>query len=291
MPRRSRLHGASQNIIQLFDCLPISVFSRSSLATILQENRDEWRLAKQTNIAEFIRFLLQHGPMNEEHLVPENHPKMPMIVRYVWRNASPFHLGATIKAGAYLSHGSAVYLHGLTDQIPKIVYVNSEQSPKPQSSRTALRQDAIDRAFAGKQRQSTMFYAHGSNRFVLLSGKHSGRLGVGQIQGVDVTKLERTLIDITVRPVYGGGVFQVLEAYRAARGRISIGTLIATLRELDYVYPFHQAIGFYMTRAGYDKTQCDRLKDLGIDFDFYLAHDIRERQYDSEWKIFFPSGF
>lgn len=34
--------------------------------------------------------------------------------------------------------------------------------------------------------------------------------------------VERTLIDVAVRPTYGGGVRRVLAAYEAARDRVSI---------------------------------------------------------------------
>jgi len=108
---------------------------------------------------------------------------------------------------------------------------------------------------------------------------------------LDVTGLERTLIDIVVRPEYSGGPYQVLEAYRLAKSRMSINVLIATLKKLDYVYPFHQTIGFYMQKAEYEQERLDRVKRIPMNYDFYLAHGIRETCYDPSWRLYSPKGF
>ena len=108
---------------------------------------------------------------------------------------------------------------------------------------------------------------------------------------LEVTKLERTLIDVTVRPAYAGGVVQVLEAYRAARARMSVNTLVATLKKLSYAYPYHQAIGFYMEKAGYERERFMRLRTLGVEFDFYLAHGLKQKEYSKFWRLFVPKGF
>jgi predicted transcriptional regulator of viral defense system len=51
---------------------------------------------------------------------------------------------------------------------------------------------------------------------------------------VRVTDMERTLVDIVIRPVYSGGVSNVLAAYRKARGKVSIGRLTEMLKALDF---------------------------------------------------------
>ena len=197
-----------------------------------------------------------------------------------------------MKREAYLCHGTAMFLHGLTEQIPSRIYVNSEQSPKPGSGR--LTQEGINRAFAGKQRESQFIFKFGDSEALLLWGKNTGQLEVIDMEyagtKLRVTGLERTLIDIAVRPSYAGGVFQVLDAYRVARDRVSVGTLVATLKKLDYVYPYHQAIGFYMQKAGYTKSQYNRLRNIGLDYDFYLAYGLKDKEYDLDWRLFFPKS-
>ncbi len=104
-----------------------------------------------------------------------------------------------------------------------------------------------------------------------------------------MTSLERTLIDIAVRPTYAGGAAPVLQCFRAARERVDAAALTAMLRQLDYVYPYHQVIGFYMQKAGYQDEQVRGLRGLGLSYDFYLAHGIKNRTYNSDWRIFVPA--
>jgi hypothetical protein len=290
-PMPSRLQIAKPDIVETLDKSGTRVFWLSDLGTILVEHRANWRLAKNTTAAAFADFLIQKSELSRHEMNAINHPASS-VVRFVWRRASPYQLALSLKRGAYLSHATAMFLHGLTEQIPFQLYVNSEQSPKPTSGH--LTQQGITNAFARKQRESTFIFQFDNSQARLLWGKNTGRLEVGEIEHdggiLDITKLERTLIDIAVRPSYAGGVFQVLEAYRKAKDRMSTGILMTTLKKLDYVYPYHQAIGFYMQRAGYSEQQYGRLRTLGLEYDFYLTYDLRDKDFDPEWRLFFPKS-
>ena len=114
-------------------------------------------------------------------------------------------------------------------------------------------QENIHRAFVGKQRQSNLIYEFEEYKITVINGKSTNRLEVVPIVSADsevleTTKLERTLIDIAVRPSYAGGVFEVLEVYKRAKNNASISVIITTLKKLNYLYPYHQIIGFYMER-------------------------------------------
>ena len=108
-----------------------------------------------------------------------------------------------------------------------------------------------------------------------------------------LTDIERTLIDIAVRPFYAGGVAEVLQAYRAAAANLSVNRLAATLRKLGYVYPYHQAVGFYLDASGtYDPALVDLFFErFEYEFDFYLTYNMEDTEYVPKWRIHVPRGF
>ena len=111
-------------------------------------------------------------------------------------------------------------------------------------------------------------------------------------QQIRVTGVERTLIDAAVRPFYSGGVFEVLEAYRRARKTVNVALLAELLKRLDYIYPYHQAIGLYMEKAGcYSTGEMASMEAFGLQYDFYLTHQMKKPEHSSRWRIYFPQGF
>ncbi len=292
MARPTRLTIAKKDIFAVFDQATQKVYSQQQLAGLLSEHRSYWRLAERTTASEFIAFLQKQGVLKAATFRSDLYHRE--ITRYSWGDTSIYELAQSLRARGYLSHSTAVALHGLTDLIPKTLYANVEQSPKP-TSPSSLTQRGLDSAFARKQRRSNMTFAYDDWSVTIVNGKNTGELGVEEIAGpsselLRVTNLERTLIDIVVRPDYSGGIFHILEAYRGARDQVSTNRLVATLKKLDYVYPYHQAIGFLMQRAGYNSARYSMLRELGSEFDFYLTHDMKNPRYLAEWRLFIPEG-
>lgn len=289
---KDRFDIALEDILLFFEEHDQSVFSPKDLFQILKINRRFWRIAEKTSARDFIDWLLQDTKLKEHTIeFPDR-----TYIKYSWGDVPTFYLISTIVPGAYFSHYSAVYLNGLTEQLPKSIYLNYEQSPKPDRS-GPLEQEAVDRAFSRKQRTSNRIAIYDNYRIFLLSGQHTKRLGVKQLTtapnyNVDVTNIERTLIDIAVRPVYAGGVQEVLKAYKNAHDKFSVNKLTALLKKLNYKYPYHQTIGFYLERAGVYKDSVISLLDkFPKEINFYLDYQMKNTSYSKRWKLFYPKGF
>jgi len=282
------------------------VFTREQIGRLLNERRPELGIPKTLSVERFLGVLFAEGRMRKVKIPPEAvseqestsaNPPRPQdrgyraFERYVWGEASPYEVALSLRGGSYLSHASAALLHGLADDDPDTIYTNKEQSAKP-PPRGPLTQEGIDRAFANHPRSSNYVFRYEGKRIVLLNGKQSQNLGVEPVvvpfgPPLLATGLERTLIDLTVRPAYAGGVMGVLAAYRHARGKVSVDALLTILGKLQFVYPYHQAVGLYLKLADYSGPELQKLRTAPRRFDFYLAHHMDNPDFDPEWRVYY----
>src|SRR5690242_19433928 len=105
MPRPGRMEIAGSDIVKIFDAAPQRVYSLAQLNEVLERHRADWRLAIRTTTANLISFLARKGLKTIE--IKFEHPGIRSITRYVWKEASPYEIGNSLKERAYLSHGTA----------------------------------------------------------------------------------------------------------------------------------------------------------------------------------------
>ncbi|MDZ4783317.1 MAG: hypothetical protein SGJ19_23975 [Planctomycetia bacterium] len=284
---RTRFVIARDDVAVAFDSRTERIYDRSALAKVLDENRAFWRLQDVT-VGEFVSLLIEAGRLRE---VRFGFPGRSML-RYTWGDVPLYPLVQSLKPEGYFTHYSAMHLHGLTEQVPKTIYLNSEQ--KLRAGGGQLTQGGIDRAFKGRCRVSQQIAEIREHRVCLLNGQNTDRLGVMELPHggypLRVTDIERTLIDATVRPVYSGGVFEVAKAYEIAKDKISVNKLAATLRTLNFTYPYHQSVGFYLERAGYKDSQLQLMRQFSREYDFYLDYQMKGPRYLPSWKLYVPQG-
>jgi len=293
--RRTTLEIAKSQIIDFFANAGEKIYTAKDLEDILISNRESWRIAESTSVSTFIKFLIAEANIQEfEIKFPSSWtPKFP---RYTWGEVSTLDLLSSLRSDFYFSHYTAMYVHQLTEQVPKILYITWEKSQKGKPSHHPLVQKKIDWAFRQPPRTSNNIAILGDLQIYLLYG--TGDLGVTKIKGpegeeIRVSNIERTLIDVTVRPFYAGGVFEVLKAYQLATKKVSINKLSIMLKNLGYKYPYHQAIGFYLERSHvYKESALKIFRNIKQEYDFYLTYQMEKKDmaYSEEWRLYYPKG-
>lgn len=215
-------------------------------------------------------------------------------IRFLFGQVDLFDLVQSLNDAGYFTHFTAIHLNDLTEQTPQTIYFNVEQ--RTSGGMGQLTQEALDRAFRASPRVSSNVVEYKGARIVKLNGRNTNCLGVSEIRRTSartlrLTDRERTLIDATVRPAYSGGIAVVARAFELAKESVSINRLTAYLRKLRYVYPYHQAVGFYLERAGYDEALLKLLEQLPMEYDFYLQHAMKSPVLHKRWRLYAPKGF
>ena len=268
------------------------ILKNTEINSILRKHKADWKKLVPTTKTDFFEFIEEYEIVKKVELNFPNRKEN----RYLTKSISDYSLLLSLSSSSYFSHLTAAYLNHLTNEEPKTVYVNTEQSRK-NNYINELEQLSIDTAFKNAARTSKNMIKLNGKTIYHLNSKYSNCLGVISSNRIlkneelKFTDLERTLIDITVRSQYAGDVKNVLALFKNAAADINIDKIVTYLKKLKYAYPYHQSLGFYLQRAGIDEIKLKDFKGMNMEFYFYLCNEIEEPAYSKEWKLYYPASF
>lgn len=283
-----------------------NILNRSTIIKILRGLKEEDKIVERTSNSNFVKYLVNILHMFEEITIFDE-KRGTTLTRYVatYTPVSAYEIALSLLSKSFLSHYSSLYINDLTINDPKDIYINKEQSKKsPAHHPGNITQGRVDYAFSKKMRTTTMNYNFQYHekfyRVHVLNSKNTNNTGVVRKQPlafskkVPTTNLERTLIDIVVRPKYSGGVKEISDAYLRAKEYIDIDKLVQYLKKFNYAYPYYKAVLFFLESADYDSTSLDRFKknflaDATDDITFYLDYQIIEKRLNKQIGIYYPS--
>ena len=243
--KKSTLWAISKELDSILELLTErgSVFSRISLIDVLNEIKHTNILRSTLGYETFVNALIELEVLEKVKFVLPNHSTTSRYVLLVGIQTTvhPFEVALSLLPNSYLSHYSALFLNDLTNNVPKEIFINREQTKKPVDPENMLTQKKIDYAFNRPMRKTnqiaTFQYQEREYLVHMLNGKQTGNLGViskktPQLsRKVRVTNLERTLIDCVVRPSYSGGPEEIMSAFERAAEDISVNRLIGNLKK------------------------------------------------------------
>lgn len=277
-------------------------FNRKELEELLETKRQEWRFRHNYSVSAFIDSLAEANILKKRELQFLRHKYQVYAKK---GKVDIFELVGKASDKGYFSHLSAIYLHDLCVQIPNSIYISIMQ-PRVREERSAmLNQADIDNSFAKEARLTNAFTKLMLSKkqwtiYQLFSTKYHDDVNADSVESFNYDEdtvlrrstLERTLIDACIRPEYSGGIEILREAFQNAQPCLSANKLASILRSMKTVYPYHQALGFWMELCGnYSNAQLSILKRMPQEYDFYLIRGLKKEdlKYNESWRIYYPS--
>lgn len=250
-------------------------------------------LNEEIGISKFSQFkkYLEDAKIVEVHRVGHRNVYIPQV-NSIFKKVLYFH------KNSFLSHFTALYLHQVTLENPRKIYVSYEEPIRRKKTYAILTQEAIDRAFAKPIKPSKNVIQIDGYEVQFILRKHTGLTGVikREVDGyiISYSSLERVLIEAIIRPEYCGGILEVINVYRRIKDvRLSTQKFMRIYRALKLIYPYHQSIGFLLEKTGNrNEKLINELYAMPKTFDFYLVHDVRKEDlsYDPKWRLYYPKS-
>lgn len=276
-------------IIDVINDLEFPVLNRTEFEVLISEIKNIWGL-RSISRKKIKNYILTENFLTKD-VVKINEDHSSEIFHIQNLRTDIFDVASARSRNSYFSYYSALYIHGLTLQIPKQIYLTLERNSYV-DHKNILQQGSIDNVFSKPPRITSNKRNYKNFDINFINGQHQNNIGVVSFrEKYAVSDLERTLIDISVRPFYSGGVTQVLEAFGNARERLDLQKFYDYFTKMNFSYPYHQVIGFYLERSGYSKVAYLPFLEFGRqEFDFYLTYNILHKEYSAKWKLHYPKG-
>jgi hypothetical protein len=177
MGRKHSLDAFQDTINDFFNNADAWAFTEFRLYDIIDRSRLKWGLSHDKGGKYIIDYLKKRNLLFT-NLFRDKTNKEKEI--YSWKTQEDFTVISGLKSDSFFCYYSALYLHGLTQQIPKTFYLNAEHSSDSsgRSDGPDITQEAIDGAFANEQRKSSISYSLNEKKIIITNGKRTGKLGV-----------------------------------------------------------------------------------------------------------------
>lgn len=252
------------------------------------------------SVPNFLQALEDEGLLQQHRLKARNGRELSLCGAFPLEDLTPYELAVALFPGGYFCNLTAIYHHGLTNQIPKAVYFCHETITSRKRRHTDLPSESrIRSAFVKPSRHTSYVVEFKGHGIVILDREKGTDYGVREIHqtrspcpsGSRISSLERALIDAVVAPQYNGGASSLLSYYAAARTKLSIARLIELYGQCDFIYPYAQAIGFLLDHAGLH-AEADELRvTYPPRVKFYIDHSAKSTwKYDERWMLYYPEG-
>lgn len=254
---------------------------------------------KYRSVAKLLNGLHKEGIISSYTLTSRNGKNIVLYCSRSLKELDPYELAKAMFPDGYFCNLSSIYYHSLTNQVPNSVYICHETISAWQKAHTSsINNSALRSAFIKPHRYTNYVFDFNRREIVVVDRKKGSWYGVVNAQNnaivpehSRITSLERALIDAVVSPHYNGGITSVYSFFKNAHRKLNISKLITIYKQLEFIYPYSQSIGFLLEWAGMPKHAAVIYKEFPPAFNFFIDHDAKSSwSYNEKWKLYYPVG-
>lgn len=165
-----------------------------------------------------------------------------------------FEVAMALVIPAAISHWSALHYHGLTEQVPRRIFVLTTTVT------------SVPRLRSVKARQARLGYKVGATVYQFVQVKPSRFFGLQKVwigdARVTITDPERTLLDGLSKPQYCGDFVEVLHGFEARGTALEIERIIRYAFDLGTVTA--KRLGWVLDYLGVDPHKLERLAAIPV---------------------------
>ena len=186
-----------------------------------------------------------------------------------------FEIAMALVAPAAISHWSAMSHHGLTEQVPRHVFVLTTARSVPR--------------VRGKQHERNgSGYPVGETTYRFVQVKPERFFGIEQVwvneARISITDPERTLLDGLMAPQYCGDFAEVLHAFELRGPKLDVERIIGYALKLDTATA--KRLGWILERQGIASDRLESLRSVPIKGSRLLdPSGPPHGPYEARWKI------
>ncbi|MGR3300980.1 MAG: hypothetical protein ACUZ8I_00610 [Candidatus Scalindua sp.] len=258
------------------------------------------RQTQYSVVTDLIRDLRKNSVVNSYKLTSKDGKTVTLYCSREPDKLNPYEIARAMFPKEYFGNLTSIYYHSLTNQVPKAIYICYEKKPAKRKKVNTVNNNELRRSFIKPHRHTKHVYTLNDYKVIVVERRaRISSSGVVESHPPStllpnksrVTCIERALIDAVVSPQYNGGIVSVYTYFRNARGMLNMARLIKIYRQLDFVYPYSQSIGFLLDRADMSKHASVIYKNFPLERSFYVDHDAKTTWvYDEKWKLYYPAG-
>jgi predicted transcriptional regulator of viral defense system len=267
----------------------------------LQEHAEHIIGQTQHSIVDnLIRDLLKNGVVNAFKLTAKDGKTVTLYCSHKLDKLNPYVVAQAMFSKEYFGNLTSIYYHSLTNQVPKAIYICYEKKAAKREKVNTVNNNELRRSFIKPHRHTKHVYTF-DNYEIIVVERRARISDSGVVEdhppstllpnASRVTCIERALIDAVVSPQYNGGIVSVYTYFRNARDMLNMANLVKIYKQLDFVYPYSQSIGFLLDKANMPKHASVIYKNFPPERSFYVDHDAKTTWiYDEKWKLYYPAG-